>query len=283
MKIKQIIDPPKPFKWAAAAGSAILLWYSLTSLPADHPLAILSYVLSAYTLMILIPSVIRWITYILTDYQPRTFIGKIIRSPRTRSLAAMCISVIYNLIIALIYLVPGVREDHLWDTSVGVYYLLLTVILFYLLYHRFKKDADQARQIRIFRRCAVMLLVLDLLLGLRAYRITWKEIAVPKDQVFMIAAAVWTFYNIVTCIIQAVRNRKIRSYLLSSVIAVKFATSLVSLFNLQASMLVTFGGETEFNHQMNIITGNAVFILIFLECAVMLRKTKNLPFIQTEG
>ena len=275
MKLKEILNPPKMVKLFAAISSVILLRYSLTNLPADHPLSILSYVLSTYTLITLIIAMIRWITFILTDYQPKTMIGHIIWMPGSRSLAAMCFSVIYNLIIALIYLVTGIRENLLWDITVGAYYSILTVNLAFLLYHRFQKDLDQSRQIKVFRFCAVMLLVLDLLLGLRAYQITWKEIAVPKNQVFMIAAAVWTFYNTVTCIIQSVRNRNIRSYLLSSVIAVKFATSMVSLFTLQTSMLCSFGAGTEFSHRMNLITGNAVFFLIFFECMMMLKKTQK--------
>ena len=275
MKLKQFFDPPAFVKWLAAAGSVILLRYSLTNLPAEHPVSIFSYGLSAYTLAVLVRFLIRSAANMLTDYQPKTFIGRIIWSASSRSLAAMCISVIYSMTFAVIYLISGIRDNLLWDISVGIYYFILTLILSYLLYHRFKKDLDHAQQIKVFRLCAVMLLVLDAALALRAYQITWMDITMPKDQIFVIAVSVWTFFNVITCIIQSARNHKIRSYLLSSVIAVKFATSMVSLFNLQSSMLVSFGDDAEFAHRMNLVTGNAVFLLILFECVIMLIKTQE--------
>lgn len=277
MNLKSFFTPPKPILWINGVVSVLALRYSLMNLPPQHPVSVFSYILSTYTLTALVLIAVQLIQHLLKDYEPRTAAGRILWDREKRGLAAMVCSSAYNLIFALIYLVPGIRNKVLWDSSVGVYYLVLCCIRSYLLYHTAKKDKTGAEQVNIFRICAVMLLVLDLFLGLRAYQITWKNIATPKNQIFTIAVAAWTFFSAVTCIIRVIQNRKIKSYLISSDIAVKFATVLVSIFNLQASMIVSFGNDPVFSHWMNLITGNVVFVLIFLECVWMLKKESQRP------
>lgn len=274
-KLNRIFDPPRKYKWAAVILSIAALWFSLARLPVIHPIAICTYVLSTYTLIVVVLSTIKAIHYLLTDYQPKTAIGRILKDEEKRGLALMVWSTVYNSVFALIYLVSGWKNKLMWDSSVGAYYAMLTMLRAYLLYHTAKKDKETPEEIYIFRNCGIILFVLNLVLGIRAYQVTWHNITTAKNMIFMIAIALWTFFNVVTCTIRIIQNKMERSWLRSSDIAVKFATTLISLFNLQAAMNISFGGTPEFTHQMNFWCGNAVFLLIFLECVEMIRTARK--------
>ncbi len=274
MDFYRFFDPPRPIKWLAVVVSAAAVWFSLVNLSPKHPFAMVSYVFATCTLVMMILTVIHDIHYFLNEYEPKTLVGRVVKDEEKRGLALMVWSTIYNLIFALLYLVPGIRDNLLWDGSVGGYYLILSVIRAYILYHTARRDMSREQEKQIFRVCAVMLLILDLMLGLLAYQITRKHIAAPKSQVFIIAVAAWTYFKLVLCIVQVIQNRKALSYLVSSDTAVNYAAVLVSILNLQSSMLAVFGDSEQFAEKMNFITGSAVFILIFIEGAVMLYMTR---------
>lgn len=85
------------------------------------------------------------------------------------------------------------------------------------------------------------------------------------SEIIMIALAAYTFYKLVTAIVNFRKARKDDEATIFTIRNINIAEALISLLNLQMAMFQSFGtGETENSHVMNIISGAAVSLLVLI-------------------
>ena len=93
----------------------------------------------------------------------------------------------------------------------------------------------------------------------------------------MIAIAVYAFSKMTIATVNFVKSRQSTSAKLITLRNISFADAFVSIFSLQRLMLVSFEGMTETEIQiMNLATGSAVCIIVFLLGLNLMRNKKIL-------
>lgn len=133
------------------------------------------------------------------------------------------------------------------------------------------------RELRAFRLCAVLLLVLDVAFtGVVAQMVKdGRGSAYPGYLIYV--AAMFAFYSITVAIMNLVRSRKFERPMVWATKALDLSTGLVSILSLQTAMFASFSeGQVAFERTMNGITGLFVCLAIAAIAVVMLVKAREL-------
>lgn len=103
-----------------------------------------------------------------------------------------------------------------------------------------------------------------------------SNVAVVYEGYIIYLTAFYTFYLIISAIINVFIYKKYNSPILSSVKIINLLTASVSILMLQTTMIATFGeNELEFMRLMNSITGGAISILTLSISTYMIIKVHN--------
>lgn len=95
------------------------------------------------------------------------------------------------------------------------------------------------------------------------------------SKIVMITIAVYAFTKITLASVNLAKSRRSASLKVKTLRNISFADAFVSIFSLQRSMLVSFGELAEGTIRiMNIATGSAVCVIVFLLGVNLLRKAK---------
>ena len=166
----------------------------------------------------------------------------------------------------------GILNRSLWFVTVAVYYSLLGGIRFFSLQAKRRADREEDRvlayeqEMAVMRRDGFLLLAATAVLGGMIFLKIAGNMVTPYSQVFAIATAVYTFYKIILAVRNIFKVRRLGSPILTAVRNIALADALVSLFSLQALLLVSFATEESrsFDKLMNSITGLAVWLVVSL-------------------
>lgn len=145
---------------------------------------------------------------------------------------------IFNLIFALYNFVLGIASHSWWFIASGSYYIVLStmrmsVILF--------SKKDRKNENFIMRFSGVMIFVLSIVLSGIVYMTVEQDVAVKYHEIAMITIALYAFTKITLAIINFVKSRKNHRPYIKTLRSIAFADSVVSIYSLQRSMLVSFG------------------------------------------
>lgn len=183
------------------------------------------------------------------------------------TLPAFLINVAYTIYNGVI----GVMNQSAWFVTMAVYYSLLGIMRYRAVSVKRKtarmKDPQMIRQkeLSIIRTDGILLLLLNIaLIGVIILTIT-KDTAKRYSEIMVISIAAYTFYKIITAVINMVKVRKMQSPILITIRNIGVADALVSVLTLQMTMLASFQEKNTLNiSQMNAMTGAGVCFLIFL-------------------
>ena len=183
-----------------------------------------------------------------------------------RTLKIALISLVTNTAFAAYYLVFGAVWGSWWLLTLGSYYLLLSIVRFVVL-----RTKNKERFIAKFTGWMLIVLTIPLI-GTVILSLV-RDRGNKFHMIVMIAIAACTFTKIVLSIINLIRSRKSSSATLIILRNISFADSLVSIFALQRSMLVSFEGMTDYEILiMNGCLGCAVCITVFVLGLHLVRK-----------
>lgn len=182
---------------------------------------------------------------------------------RTRKIAVA--SLVFNMVYSAYHIVLGVANRSWWFLTIGIYYAILSVIRFVVLQYKGKGHF-------VIRFTGIMLVVLSLSLIGTVILAFLKDRGTVFHLIVMLAIAVYAFTKITLATIKWVKARKSTSAKSITLRNISFADAFVSIYSLQRSMLVSFEGmaATEIRI-MNVATGSAVCIIVFLLGASLLR------------
>lgn len=273
--IKKIVFLPPVLTFIIAIPTFIFLIAALMGKLYSQVLEYTIYVLSAYALIISVTGIFRIVDFIKNGIREHPFaklifsiptVDKLMKESAFRTEMALYSGFCINVMYVIFKTAMGIYYHSAWFISLGVYYLALAIMRFMLIhYMRFKKQtADKKDEVKRYRMCGYMLFMINIsLVGITI-------LAVKKNNGFIYAGyliyvmAVYTFYSVITAVINLVKYRKYGSPVLSAAKVVNMTTALVSIFSLETAMLAQFGGENteQFRVIMTALTGAGVSLIV---------------------
>ena len=173
------------------------------------------------------------------------------------------VSLLCNVAFSAYHLTLGIVTYSWWLLTLGIYYLILSLMRFFVLKSKTSSKA-------IARLAGAMLVALSVSLIGTVVLSVIRDRGHKFNMIPMLAIAVYAFAKITVATVNFIKSRKSTSVKIKTLRSISLATAFVSIFALQRSMLVSFDGMNESEIvMMNAITG-------FFVCAVVLVLGLNL-------
>lgn len=272
-----------------AIPSFIFVFYVLVKGTIYPGLTYLSYILSAYALIITVTETVNIVKQIRKGVKNHPFIKRLFNIPLVeryfsetifRAEVSLYPSLMINLLYAGIKLFFGIRYDSVWFGTLAVYYILLALMRFSLLHHirsRGKRQEDRISELKICRLCGIILMILDWALTGMIILVVRKNSGFEYPGMLIYVMALYTFYAVITAARNVIKFRKYASPAISAARGINLTAALVSLFSLETAMLAQFGAaeDTAFRQSMSAATGTGVSILVLGMAVIMIVRTTD--------
>lgn len=269
--------PPIPTVLLALFGYGFVLAVAVL----DIDIAMLkypSYICSAYALIITITGFPRFLTFAgalrrnasenaLVRRICGTAVGeRFFSDVRFRTEISLYQGLFINSLYIGIKLFSGIRYRSVWFISLAVYYVLLAVMRFILLRRGGRKmsAAPMETELRRYRTCGIVLLLMNqALTGIVTFMV-YQNRGFDYPGLLIYAMATYSFYSVITAVINLARFRKHGSPVLSAAKVINLVAAMVSILSLETAMLTQFGGDDapEFRWIMTAATGGGVCTIV---------------------
>ena len=187
-----------------------------------------------------------------------------------RTLKLAIVSLLFNMVYSAYHIIFGITTRSWWLFTIGIYYTILSVVRFAVLRHRGNRRF-------VIRFTGIMLMVLSISLVGTVILAFVKDRDTVFHLIVMLTIAIYAFTKITLATIKWIKARKSKSVKLITLRNISFADAFVSIFSLQRSMLVSFEGMSEIEIRiMNLATGSAVCIIVFLLGLNLVRQSKSI-------
>ena len=252
------------------------LVFSLIYLGTESILAILSYLLAFYVLLVISFRVPRIIAYFKKLKHENKYVNRYFTDVRLRMNISLYGSLIWNIAFAIFQLVLGFYHKSFWFYSMFAYYVMLGVMRFFLLKHTRKYNANEQAEIEMKKYVfsGWLLLAMNLALAVIVFFIVYWNKTFEHHMITTIALAAYTFLTFTFAIINIVRYKKYNSPVYSAAKNISLIAGCVSMLTLETTMLTTFGnGESRLLGQILLpITGTAVIGFAITIAIIMIRR-----------
>lgn len=259
--------------------SAALLVYSFAFPEARAEIQYLSYFVSAYTLTATcckLPAIIRLINRTRNE---NPLILRYRQDARFRVSITLYAGLSFNALYALLQFGLGLRHESIWFYSIALYYIILAVMRFFLLRSVRSQVTGEniIQELKQYRFCGVMLLLMNLSLAVIVFYITWQNRTFRHHEITTIAMAAYTFTSFTLAAINIFKYKKYNSPVYSAAKATSFAAAMVSMLTLETAMLTAFGdpAQESFRRIMTGATGAAVTTSVLIMAIYMIRKASS--------
>ncbi len=226
--------------------ATVFLVASMLFLGTESPIAIVSYVLAAYTLTVWCFKIPDVIGFFKTFKNENKYAVRWQDDARLRVKVSLYGSLLWNVAYALFQLWLGFYHRTFWFYSLGAYYLCLAVMRFFLLNHTRKYAPGEKRQTELikYRACGWIFLLMNLALTLIVFFMLYWNRTFEHHMITAIAMAAYTFTAFTTAIVNIVKYKKYNSPVYSASKAISFAAACVSMLTLTSTLLTTFSDGT---------------------------------------
>ena len=268
--------------------ATVLLVGSMVFIGTESPIAIVSYVIAAYTLTVWCFKIPYLINFFKTFKNENKYARRWQDDTRLRVNMSLYGSLAWNALYGILQLWLGFYHHTFWFYSLGAYYICLGVMRFFLARHttRYAPGERMQTELKKYRACGIVFLVMNLALALIIFFMVYWNRTFEHHMITAIAMAAYTFTALTTAIINVIKYRKYNSPVFSASKAISLAAALVSMLTLESTMLTTFGDGT-----MTVVaqkwmlgaTGGAISVLIVATAIYMIVVgTKKLKQLKTE-
>ena len=254
-----------------------------------EPISILLYALAAFgfvmTCTLWVKAISIFVTSVVLPFLKRNrIINAIITSKRLRIILSTLLKMGINLIYAVFHGVIGITARSAWYGSLSAYYLLLCVMRFLSVSYakqiyteKEQGDDQEKRELKVYRNCGLILSVSSIALGGAVIMLVMGYGGKSYSGLMIYTVATYTFYKLITSIINKVKARKEKSLLLTTLKDISYCDSLVSLLSLQTALFAAFGQNAgDFVSTMNALTGAGVCLMILGLGIYMVHHAKKL-------
>ena len=226
--------------------ATVFLVGSMVFIGTESWIAIVSYVIAAYTLTIWcfrIPDLVRFIKNFKDENK---YARKWRDDTRLRVNVSLYGSLAWNALYGVFQLWLGFYHQTFWFYSLGTYYICLGVMRFFLLLHtrKYAPGEKMRNELVKYRACGWTFLLLNLALSVIIFFMVYWNRTFEHHMITTIAMAAYTFTALTVAIVNVVRYKKYNSPVFSASKAISLASALVSMLTLESTMLTTFADGT---------------------------------------
>ncbi len=279
---KALLFPHVAILWILFPLAIVFLVYGMVVLGEAHPISIASYVLAAYTLTVWCCRIPNIISLFKNFKNGNKYVQIWTGDVRLRMNASLFGGFAWNAIYAVFQLCLGIYHHTFWYYSLAGYYFFLGVMRFSLASytHRHRPGEDVAAELKRYRNCGIVFLLLNLALTLIIFFMVYWNRTFHHHKITTIAMATYTFATFTTAIINLFKYRKYGSPVYSASKAISLAAACVSMLTLESTMLTVFDDGTMDLLTRRIFlgaTGGAISVFIIgMAIYMIVRATKQL-------
>ena len=226
--------------------AAVLLAVSMALIGTESVIAYISYVLAAYTLTVWCCKIPYLIRFFKTVKNENRYARMWLEDTRLRVNISLFGSLAWNTLYGLFQMWLGIVHRTFWFGSLGVYYICLAVMRYFLVSHtrRYAPGERMRSELIKYRACGWIFLVMNLALSLIVFFMLYWDRTFAHHMITAIAMAAYTFTTFTVAIVSMVRYKRYNSPVFSAAKAISFAAACVSMLTLTSTMLTTFGDGT---------------------------------------
>ena len=286
---KALLFPHIAIMLALLPIATVFLVCSMVLIGTESPIAIVSYVLAAYTLTVWCFRTPALIAFFKTFKDENKYARKWLDNPRLRVNVSLYGSFFWNIAYALLQLCLGFYHRTFWFCSLGAYYICLAVMRFFLLRHTRKHapGEDVQTELKKYRACGWIFLVMNLALTLIVFFMLYWNRTFLHHMITAIAMAAYTFTAFTVAIVNLVKFRKYNSPVFSASKAISFAAACVSMLTLTSTMLTTFSDGTMDALTQKLMLGGVGFavsgVVVAMAIYMIVQSTKKLKITTKEN
>lgn len=280
--VKKLLCPPVWVMLVLTVICTTALVYTFLREHDAHPVAYVTYVLSFYTLSVVVLACIRTFPQYYRNARKRVYDhpvgGRFMTDIPFRTHVTLYCSLGINLLYVAANLFSGIWYRSVWFITLAAYYIILAVMRFLLV--RFVNEIgigkNQYGEYRRSRLCAIILLTLNLTLSGVVVLVIKQNKGFEYAGILIYVMAMYTFYITVNAIVNIVKYRKYNSPVMSAAKNINLAAALVSMLSLETAMLSQFGSEENapyFDQIMIGATGAGVSIVVLTMSVYMIIKS----------
>lgn len=243
---KALLYPPTVLRIVLIPVAAAFLVLSMVFLGTKSIVAILAYVLAAYTLTVWclkIPCLIGWFKRFKSENK---YLRRWKQDARLRVNVTLYGALIWNGLYGFFQLWLGIYHRTFWFCSLGAYYICLSVMRFFLFKHTRRYAPGEKRRAELVRYCTCgwIFLLMNLALALIVFFMLYWDKTFTHDMITAIMMAAYTFTAFTIAIVNMVRYKKYKSPVFSASKAISLTAACVSMLTLTSTMLTTFNDGT---------------------------------------
>lgn len=282
--------PPLPTVIIAVIGYGLVIVVAAFNI--ENPaIQYISYIASAYALIITVTAFPRFKMFarstknnamesaLVKKLRGTKLGGRFFDDIRFRTQLSLYSGLFINLLYIAMKLFSGIYYHSVWFISLAAYYILLAVMRFILLHKSKKTEMTLEMEFKRYRLCGIVLLVMnEALIGIVIFMV-FQNKGFDYPGLLIYAMATYSFYSVITAVVNLVKFRKHGSPLLSAAKVINLVAAMVSILSLETAMLAQFGGDNDpfFRKAMTGATGGGVCIIVIGIAVFMLWKsTKQL-------
>ena len=268
--------------------ATVLLVGSMVFIGTESAIAILSYVIAAYTLTVWCFKIPYLINFFKTFKNENKYVRRWQDDARLRINVSLYGALVWNALYGIFQLWLGFYHHTFWFCSLGAYYICLGVMRFFLARHttRYAPGERMQTELKKYRACGIVFLVMSLALTLIIFFMVYFGRTFEHHMIVAIAMAAYTFTALTAAIINVIKYRKYNSPVYSASKVISLAAAIVSMLTLESTMLTTFGdGTMTATTQKWLLgaTGGVISVLIVSTAIYMIAVgTKKLKELKTE-
>ena len=268
--------------------ATVLLVGSMVFIGTESAIAILSYVIAAYTLTVWCFKIPYLINFFTTFKNENKYVRRWQYDARLRINVSLYGALVWNALYGIFQLWLGFYHHTFWFCSLGAYYICLGVMRFFLARHttRYAPGERMQTELKKYRACGIVFLVMNLALTLIIFFMVYFGRTFEHHMIVAIAMAAYTFTALTAAIINVIKYRKYNSPVYSASKVISLAAAIVSMLTLESTMLTTFGdGTMTATTQKWLLgaTGGVISALIVSTAIYMIAVgTKKLKELKTE-
>lgn len=243
---KKLLFPSKTIRIVLIPIAAFFLIYSMMFLGTETIPAMIAYVLSAYVLTVWCFKIPDFIKAIKTFRDENKYIRKWREDVGLQMNVSLYGSLAWNTLYGLFQFGLSFYHHTFWFFSLGIYYICLAVMRFFLVLHvkRYAACEKMKEELIKYRACGWVFFVMNLALTLIVFFMLFWNRTFTHHMITAIAMAAYTFTSLATAIINVVKYKKIGSPIYSASKAISFAAACVSMLTLTSTLLTTFSDGT---------------------------------------
>ena len=268
--------------------ATVLLVGSMVFIGTESPIAIVSYVIAAYTLTVWCFKIPYLINFFKTFKNENKYARRWQDDTRLRVNVSLYGSLAWNALYGIFQLWLGFYHHTFWFYSLGAYYICLGVMRFFLVRHSSKYAPGEKMRTELvkYRACGWVFLLMNLALALIIFFMVYWNRTFEHHMITAIAMAAYTFTAFTVAIISVVKYRKYNSPVFSASKAISLAAALVSMLTLTSTMLTTFHDGTMTALAQKLLLGSVGFAVsgavVVMAIYMLVKGTKELKILKTE-